>query len=63
MMTHSSIAPSDWDKPDWGAATKVHDWKNYAGPWLRLVWLSMSAEQKKAVAASLDDIAAREEWE
>lgn len=59
----SRIAPNDYREPPWQDAGRVHDWKNYAGEWLREVWPSFSDEQKKAVAASLDDVASREEWE
>lgn len=62
-MGISRIAPSDWENPQWDAADRVHDWKNYAGEWLRETWHSLSDEQKKAVAASLDDAASAEEWD
>lgn len=62
-MGQTRLAPFDWDDPDWKDPDRVHNWKNYAGDWLKEVWPSLSQEQKKAVASSLDDIAAREDWE
>lgn len=62
-MSESRIAPRDWKDPKWNDAGKVHEWKNYASPWLREVWQSIPHEARKAVAASLDDAASREEWD
>lgn len=62
-MAGSKSAPPDWKDPQWHEAGKVHDWKNYAGEWLREMWHSFYDEQKKAVAASLDDVASAEEWD
>ena len=62
-MTASRIAPSDWENPQWDEGGHVHNWKTYAGERLREVWPSFSDNQKKAVSASLDDVAASEEWD
>lgn len=59
----SRAAPKDWQNPDWDNCGKVHEWKNYASPWLREYWSALSDEGKKCVSATLDDIAASEEWE
>lgn len=55
--------PPDWEVPDWGAACRVHDWKNHVSERVRALWASFSEEQKKALAAQADEQAQREEWE
>lgn len=62
-MSQTRMSPSDYRTPDWAAAGRVHDWKNYASEWLQEVWPSLSDEQARAVAASLDDVAAAEHWD
>jgi hypothetical protein len=62
-MTGTRIAPDDYRNPKWDEAVMVHEWKNYAGAWLREIWPTLNAEQQRAVAASLDDVASNEEWD
>lgn len=55
--------PRDWKTPEWEKATPVHDWRNYAQKDLRANWLRLPEEFRKIVAANLQAIADREEWE
>lgn len=53
----------DWRNPQWDAATRVHDWRNYVNDELRAMWHTFSDEQQHAIAKNADDIAGREDWD
>lgn len=55
--------PHDWDHPMWDYPSRVHNWRNYATEELKEHWPNMTDKTKQIVAACLDDIASREEWE
>jgi hypothetical protein len=55
--------PHDWQNPKWETENRVHNWRNYANEDLKEEWQSMSGRQRLIVAAALDEIADREEWD
>lgn len=55
--------PADWQSPSWGAAGRVHEWKNYISDEVRAMWHTFTDEQKQAFARQADEIAGREDWE
>ena len=55
--------PSDWENPKWEVEDRIHNWRNYATEDLKISWLEMSDRHRLIVAAFLDDIAGREEWD
>ncbi len=55
--------PPDWQRPDWNSAGPVHEWKNYIGDEVRVMWGMFTDAQKRALARHADNIAGREEWE
>lgn len=63
LMSQTRVAPENFRNPIWDEAGRVHDWRNYASEWLREVWTTLSDEQARAIAASLDDIAMLEDWD
>ena len=62
-MRYRLVPPGDWNQPDWSKVDKCHDWKNYVSDDLKLIWLEMSGRQRLIIAANMDDIAGREEWD
>ena len=55
--------PSDWESPDFKNHGRVHEWKNYIGPELRIVWDSLSPETRKVAAYLAEGRAGAEEWD
>ena len=55
--------PSDWQNPDWTVESRVHNWRNYASEDLQQEWLNMSGRQRLIIAAMLEEMAGKEEWE
>jgi len=55
--------PNDFYLPNWSAASKCHDWKNYVSDDLKSIWITFSDEQRQILAANFDEIASREEWD
>lgn len=55
--------PGDWLSPDWDSCSKCHDWKNYVSKALMGEWEHLAAKQRLMIAAMLDEVANREEWE
>ena len=55
--------PSDWAKPKWNEARKVHDWKNYISEEIAQMWHTFTEVQKQALARQADEMAGREEWD
>lgn len=53
----------DYMTPDWAAATKVHDWRNYINDEVRSLWITFHADQCHALAKNAQEIADREEWD
>lgn len=50
--------------PDWDAADKVHDWRNYVPEEVRAVWLSLfTPEQRALLARWADHMASQEVWD
>ena len=58
-----SNTPSDWVAPDWEAAGKVHEWKNYIGEELQAMWQTFTDDQKQALARKAESSASAEEWD
>lgn len=55
--------PSDFDKPKWDVANRVHNWRNYVDDEVKDIWDSFSLEAKQALAQNFNNIADREEWD
>lgn len=55
--------PDDWEHPEWDVEWRVHNWRNYTTQELRDHWSNMTDATKKIVAAALDEIADREDWD
>lgn len=51
------------DNPDWAAAQKVHDWRNYIHENLRGIWHTFTLEQKMAIANNAQITADAELWD
>jgi hypothetical protein len=49
--------------PDWKAAGKVHDWRNYISDELKAIWDTFTDEQKRLIASNADDEANKEYWD
>jgi hypothetical protein len=58
----SKDTPRDYASPDWLAAQRVHDWRNYISERLQKSWHTFNDQQKQAIAESAEAAAAREEW-
>ena len=63
MTTFKAADLTTADDPQWTQATKVHDWRNHVGEETRRIWPTLTAEQRRAIAADADEMAGREEWE
>lgn len=44
--------PTDFSAPDWSDDSRVHNWKNYIGDWMKAHWWSFSEEQKAHIAGN-----------
>ena len=55
--------PGDWSNPDWSLVGTCNNWRNYASEGLQQEWLHMSGRQRLIIAAMLEEIADKEEWE
>jgi hypothetical protein len=55
--------PSDWENPEWGVVSKVHNWRNYVSDGLQKEWVHLTGRQKIVVSSCLDNIADREDWD
>jgi hypothetical protein len=55
--------PSDWQRPNWADAGKVHEWKNYISEEVQAMWDTFSDDQKQALARQAEDKADCEEWD
>lgn len=53
----------DWKNPSWKEGGNVHNWHNYATPALEIIWDTFTDQQKKVIAAVLDNNASNEMWE
>lgn len=53
----------DWLNPDWGNATKVHDWRNHVPLEIRSIWETFTMDQRQSLFKWAYDLASREEWE
>lgn len=53
----------DFENPDWDAAGRVHDWRNYISDDVRAIWHTFTLEQRRLLAEQADAFADREEWE
>ena len=62
-MDSGGMLPASYEHPDWDAAGKVHDWRNYISDEVRQMWESFTTEQKAAIARQADNLAGREEWD
>jgi hypothetical protein len=56
-------APTDWNNPNWQNARKVHDWKNYTTEHIRLIWDSLTTDQKIIFSSAFQEIADNENWD
>lgn len=57
------VTARDAMHPDWGAASRVHDWRNHVTPAVRSRWLRLSAEARIVAYMAAKDAADAEEWE
>lgn len=55
--------PHDWSNPNFSNPGRVHDWLNYVSYDLAGIWETFSDEQKKIIAANLNNIADEEHWD
>lgn len=55
--------PHDWDRPEWEARQKVHNWRNYASEGIKREWQSFAGRQKIMIASLLDGLADKEHWD
>lgn len=55
--------PEDWEYPNWGNISRVHNWRNYADDHVIGIWDSLTNEQKKILANNFQRIADEEEWD
>ena len=53
----------DYDKPDWTAGGRVHNWRNYVYDDLRAIWHTFTLEQKRVIRENADIEAGDEHWE
>lgn len=53
---------ADPGAPEWEAATKVHDWRNYVGERTRRIWYDLPIEAQLAIARDAQDQANAEDW-
>lgn len=53
----------DWQKPEWNSGGFVHNWHNYSIPALEIIWDTFTDDQKKIIAATLDNAASKEHWD
>lgn len=55
--------PSDFAEPEWHKHERVHGWRNYAYEDLIAMWSTMPLRTRAIIAANLQAIADREEWD
>ena len=56
--------PADeYQTPNWGAAGRVHDWRNYVSDELRAMWRTFTPAQQTAIGKNAEEAASREEWD
>ena len=53
----------EYRNPNWTTGGRVHNWKNYASEGLKELWSTFTMAQKKVIYDSLEEMAAREEWD
>lgn len=49
-------------EPNWDDGGRVHNWRNYVSPELRLIWNTFTLEQKRVLCDAFDELAGRENW-
>ena len=59
----SEDTPKDYAEPEWSAAGRVHDWRNYINDEIKLMWESFSLTQRAALSRQAEEIASCEEWD
>lgn len=57
------VTPPDYRDPDWDDHHRVHNWRNYITPDLRLRWSTLPDDLKAILARNADEIASAEEWD
>ncbi|TES71451.1 hypothetical protein E2P84_27405 [Burkholderia cepacia] len=55
--------PSDFAEPDWDKVDRVHNWRNYVFEDLIALWPTLPLRARAIIAANLQAIADREEWD
>lgn len=55
--------PKDWEFPEWGDKTLVHNWKNYVNQELKDNWFVLEPKLKQILAVNFEEIADNEEWD
>lgn len=60
---HERDTPTWFISPDWEAATRCHDWRNYINDDLRAAWDTFTVPQKRLIARNAEEEAGREEWD
>jgi hypothetical protein len=49
--------------PKFPEASPVHDWRNYVGENTRIIWKTLTNEQRAAIALDANERASNEEWD
>lgn len=55
--------PPDFADPKWDDGGRVHNWKNYAFEDLIAIWPTLPLRTRAIMAANLQAIADREDWD
>ena len=63
MKEEFEVDAIDVREPNFAAAGKVHDWRNYIGERTRNMWGTFSIEQRLALALDASDRASNEDWD
>jgi hypothetical protein len=55
--------PSDYHDPAWSEAHKVHDWRWEVPSQVQLIWSTLSAIQRAAIASWAQELADNQNWD
>jgi hypothetical protein len=59
----TTIGGADYLNPNWTAAGRMHDWRNYISDDLKKMWQTFTPEQRAAIARNADEQAGDENWD
>lgn len=54
---------SDLENTDFDNTDRIHDWRNYVGANVQMIWESLPQVIKLAIALDADRLAGNEEWD